>query len=157
MEEERLLASLKVESVRPLLYHEHCVHCLLLKQDQQHRLKILGKVTTTKSARIYIQIGGFVHQFAVGSYLLFSPRCTVVPALLAEEMPTIVEGEMEVVQVIRDLVVPLAFPVPLGWDTVVPTALEAVEEVLEEQGARHSPWRTSSLSMQHMQPRDQCT
>lgn len=81
----------------------------------------------------------------------------VVPALLAEGMPTIVEEEMEAVLVIRDLVVPLAFPVLRGWDTVVPTALEAVEEVLEEQEARRFPWRTSSPSMLRMLPQDQCT
>lgn len=80
-----------------------------------------------------------------------------MPALLAEGMPTIVEEEMEVVLVIRDLAVPLAFPAPLGWDTVAPTALEAVEEVQEEQEARRFPWRTSSPSMLRTPPQDQCT
>lgn len=80
-----------------------------------------------------------------------------MPALLAEGMPTIVEEEMEVVLVIRDLAVPLAFPVLLGWDTVAPTALEAVEGDLEEREARRFPWRTSSPSMLRMPPQDQCT
>lgn len=68
----------------------------------------------------------------------------VVPALLAEGMPTIVEEEMEVVQVIKDLAAPPACPVPLVWDTGVLTALEAVEGVLEEQEERRSLWRTFS-------------
>lgn len=95
--------------------------------------------------------------FAVSFVLLFSRRCTVVPALLAEGMPTIVEEEMEVLLAIRDLAVPLAFPVLLGWDTVALTALEAVEGVLEEQEARRFPWRTSSPSTLRMPPQDQCT
>lgn len=95
--------------------------------------------------------------FAVGPVLLFSRRCTVVPALLAEGMPTIVEVEMEVVLAIRDLAVPLAFPVLLGWDTVAPTAPKAMEEVLEEEEAKPFPWKTSSPSMQRMPTQDQCT
>lgn len=95
--------------------------------------------------------------FTASSIFLFSRRCTVVPALLAEGMPTIVEGEMGVVVVIRDLAVPLAFHALLGWGTVAPTALEAVEGVLEEQEARRFPWRTSNPSMLLMPPQDQCT
>lgn len=63
---------------------------------------------------------------------------------MAEGMPTIVVEEMEEVRVIRDQAVPLASPVLLGWVTGEPTALEAVEGVLEEQEARRFPWRTSS-------------
>lgn len=81
----------------------------------------------------------------------------VVPALLAEGMPTIVEEEMEVVQVIRDLAVPHAFPVLLGWDTVEPTAPEGAEGVLVEQEARPYPWRTSSPSMLPMPLQARCT
>lgn len=80
-----------------------------------------------------------------------------MPALLAEEMPTTVEEEMEVVRVIRDLAVPLVFPALLGWDTVAPTALVAVEEAQEEQEARRFLWRTSSRSTLLMPPQDQCT
>lgn len=78
-------------------------------------------------------------------------------ALLAEGIQTIAEEEMEVVLVIRDLAVPLGSPVLLGWGTGVPTALEAVGEVLEEQEARPFQWRTSSPSMLRMPPQDQCT
>lgn len=81
----------------------------------------------------------------------------VAPALLAEGMPIIVEEEMEVVLVIRDPVVPLASPALHGWDTVVPTALEAVEGVLEEQEGKRFLWRTSSPSMLPTPPQGQCT
>lgn len=93
----------------------------------------------------------------MSSVPLSSRRCTVVLALLAEGIPTTVGEEMEVVLVIRDLAVHLAFPVLLGWDTVAQTAQEAVEGVQEELEARHSPWRTSSPSMLLMPRQDQCT
>ena len=81
----------------------------------------------------------------------------VVPALLAEGMPTIVGEEMEVVLAVRDPAVHPAFPVLLGWDTVAPTAPEAVEGVLEDREARRFPWRTSSPSMLPMLLQDRCT
>lgn len=59
LEEERL--SLKVESIRPLSYHEHCAQHLQLKQDHQQVFAQLVKVTATKSARKYIQILEDVH------------------------------------------------------------------------------------------------
>lgn len=81
----------------------------------------------------------------------------VVPVLLAEGMPTIVGAEMEEVQAARDPVVHLASPGPLGWGTGAPTALVAVEVVLEEQEARRSPWKTSSRSMPPTPLQDLCT
>lgn len=67
------------------------------------------------------------------------------------------EDEKEEVQAARGLAVHLAFPGLLGWATVAPIALAAVEEDLEEQEARHSPWKISSLSMPPMPLQDLCT
>lgn len=80
-----------------------------------------------------------------------------MPVLLAEGMPTMLEEEMEEVQAARDPAVHLAFPGLLGWATVAPIALAAVEEDLEEQEARRSPWKISSLSMLLMPLQDLCT
>lgn len=53
LEEESLSAlSLKVERIRPLFYHEHCVRRLQLKQYHHHIFTQLLKVTTV-SDRIY--------------------------------------------------------------------------------------------------------
>lgn len=146
---------LKVESIRSLFYHEHCARRLQLKQGH-HLISTQLLTAPTTNQQEFIQILGVI-SFAVSSILLFSRRCTVVPALLAEGMPTIVVEEMEVAPVIKDLAAPLAFPVLLGWDTVAPTALEAVEGVLVEQEARRFPWRTSSPSTLRTPPQDPCT
>lgn len=75
--------------------------------------------------------------------------------LLVGQMLTIVEEEMEVVQV-RHQAGPHAFPGLLVWDIDAQTAPEEVEEGLGEREARPSPWRTSSPSMLHMLPLAPC-
>ena len=67
------------------------------------------------------------------------------------------EDEMGEVQAARDPAVHLAFPGLLAWATVAPTALAAVEEGLEEQEERRSPWKISSLSMPPTPLQDLCT
>lgn len=67
------------------------------------------------------------------------------------------EDEKEEAQAARYPAVHLAFPGLLGWATVAPIALAAVEEDLEEQEARRSPWKISSLSMPPMPLQDLCT
>lgn len=144
------------ELYKALFYHELSASCLQLKQDHHYTVTTLLKVNHKFNKNIHRNLR-FKLNFTVRSPLLFSKRCMVVLAPLAEGIPTIVVEEMEVALVIRGLVVPLAFPALLAWGTVAPTALVAVEGVLEEQVARRFPWRISSPSTLHMPRRDQCT
>lgn len=75
----------------------------------------------------------------------------VVLAQLVGQMLTILQEEMEVVQV-RHQAGPHAFHGLHVWDIDAQIALEEVEEGLGELEARPSPWRTSSPSMLHMLP-----
>lgn len=79
----------------------------------------------------------------------------VVLAPLVGQMLTIVEEEMEVLQV-KHQAGPHAFLGLHVWDIDAQTAPEEVEEDLGEREARPSPWRTFSLSMLHMLPLALC-